>query len=364
MNILLESRAFYPSVGGLETMSRGLARAWQDSGHTVRVVSITPLNGNDELESLSVVRTPSSTAMRRHVQWADVFVQSGVSLRSLHWPLWEGTPLVIIHHNLLSGNRNKGIRPWLKRQASRLGVNVAVSKPVAENVAGPVVRIPNAFSSEYDQPDPRDKNREGLLFVGRLVSEKGADLAIETLRRLRQRGADTTLTICGEGPERERLERQVQEADLQSIVAFEGWTDPNALAEHYRQSEVLLVPSRNESFGISALEAIASRCPVVATRVGGLPEAVGDCGLLVPAEDPVAMADAIERALQPDVRQDLRLAMPSHTNRHRIERIATDYLHVIRRVVQHNERACNFPLTIRISHMHTHRSPHANSGSQ
>lgn len=333
MNILLESRAFYPSVGGLEMMSRGLATAWQDAGHTVRVVTVTPLNGDAELDVLTVNRQPSSTEMLRHVQWADVFVQSGISLRSLHWPLWTGTPLLVIHHNLLSGGQDTGARAWLKRRATHLGANVAVSGPVAETVPGPVVRIPNTFRPVYDQLDARDESRDGLLFVGRLVSVKGADLAVEAVRRLRKRGIDTTLTICGDGPERDALERQAKEADLENAVTFAGWTEPNELAAHYRRAEGLLVPSRYEPFGIVALEAIASGCPVVATETGGLTEAVGDCGLLVLPDDPAALTDAAERVLRSDVRSELQSAMLAHVDRHRIDRIATDYLHLLRQVV-------------------------------
>ena len=334
VNILLESRAFYPSVGGLEMMSRGLATAWQNAGHTVRVTTVTPLNEESELDTLSVDRYPTPAAMRDHVRWADVFVQSGVSLRSLHWPLLDGTPLVIIHHNLLSGGQDTGVRAWLKRRATHLGANVAVSQPVAETVPGPVVRIPNTFRPVYDQPGAGDEGRDGLLFVGRLVSVKGADLAIEALRRLRERGVETTLTICGDGPERDALEQQVREAGLEDAVTFEGWTEPDELAAHYRRARLLLVPSRYEPFGIVALEAIAGGCPVVAAETGGLPEAVGDCGILVAPDDPGALADAAERALRSDVRADLRAAMPAHVDRHRIDRIATDYLHVLRRVVR------------------------------
>jgi glycosyltransferase involved in cell wall biosynthesis len=334
MNILLESRSFYPSVGGLEMMSHGLAMAWQEADHAIRIVTVTSLDEQSELDELMVCRKWSTAAMRRYVQWADVFIQSGISLRSLHWPLLTGTPLVIIHHNLLSGGQDTGIRAWLKRRATRLGVNVAVSRPVAETVPGPVVRIPNTFRPIYDQPASDEADREGLLFVGRLVSVKGADLAVEALKRLHQCGINQTLTVCGDGPEREALEEQARRAGLRNSVHFEGWTDPEELAMHYRRCKLLLVPSRYEPFGIVALEAIAGGCPVVAAKTGGLPEAVGDCGILVAPDDAQKLAHGIERALQPDVRKTLRLSMPAHVDRHRIDRIATDYLHLLRRVVQ------------------------------
>jgi glycosyltransferase involved in cell wall biosynthesis len=334
VKILLESRAFYPSVGGLEVMSNGLAQAWRKRGHSVRVVTVTSLDGQQELQSIDVDRKPSSSDLWRHAQWADVFVQSGISLRSLHWPLLSGTPLVIIHHNLLFGGQDTSLRAWLKRRATHLGTNVAVSGPVAETIPGPTLQIPNTFSPIYDQKETFEENRKGLLFVGRLVSTKGVDVAIESVELLQKRGVERTLTICGDGPERHALENQVSEANLTDSVVFKGWTSPEDLARYYRRSELLLLPSVYESFGITALEAIASGCPVVATKTGGLPEAVGDCGILVAPDDAQELAHGIERALQPDVRKTLRSSMPAHVDRHRIDRIATDYLHLLRRVVQ------------------------------
>jgi glycosyltransferase involved in cell wall biosynthesis len=221
-------------------------------------------------------------------------------------------------------------RLLLERGATYLCHNVAVSTPVAETIPGRTTRIPNTFRSIFDQPSATDEEREGLLLVGRLVSRKGVDVALDALRQLRDQGRRHTLTICGDGPEREDLEEKARRLELEDAVRFDGWTSPKTLAARYRQAAVTLVPSRKEPFGIVALESIASRCPVVASNVDGLPEAVGDCGLLVQPEDPEALADAAIRGLRDDVREELQAAMPAHANRHRTERIATDYLHVLR----------------------------------
>lgn len=334
MNILLESRAFYPSVGGIEMMSRELALYWQSAGHAVQVVTITPLNGSTELKGLRVERNPPPADLRRQVRKADVFVQNGISLRSLHWSVLETVPTVIVHQSLLPGPNAPLIRGQLKRLATYLGWNVAISRPVAESIPGPTVRIPNTFRSVFDQTEARSAGRRGLLFVGRLVSEKGGDVAIDALRRLHDRGINVSLTICGDGPERASLMQQTERLGLEDMVSFEGWTGPDELAERYRSAEVLVVPSRYEPFGIVALEAIASRCPVVASDTGGLPEAVGECGLLIPPDHPEALADAIERVLRTDVQNDLRAHMPKHVRRHRIDRVGTDYLHLLRTVAQ------------------------------
>lgn len=333
MNIVVESRAFYPSIGGLEMMGRELARRWQSCGHNVRVATVIELDGYSELPELEVVRLPSTTEWLRLMRWGDIFFQNGVSLRSLPYALLTGLPVVYRHPNLLTTQAGEiDWRNYLKRLATTFGYNVASCKAVANTVSGPTKIIPNTFRPVFDQPDAREESREGLLFVGRLVSVKGADVAIEVLRRLRARGVDTTLTVCGDGPNRTVLEQQARDEGLWNAVSFEGWTSPEELAEHYRKAEALLVPSRYEPFGIVALEAIASRCPVVASNVDGLPEAVGDCGILVEPDAPEALADGIQRVLDPSVREQLRAAMPEHVDRHRMDRIADEYLDIIRTV--------------------------------
>jgi glycosyltransferase involved in cell wall biosynthesis len=172
-------------------------------------------------------------------------------------------------------------------------------------------------------------NREGLLFVGRLVSMKGADVAVETTRLLTERGVNTTLTICGDGPERPNLQKQVEKGGIGNRVSFYGWTEPEELACLYSQKKALLFPTKDEGFGIVALEAIACGCPIVGSKVGGVPDAVGNCGVLVPPDDAQAHAAVAEKVLQRKTWTELRSAMPDHMERHRIDHIAEEYLDVI-----------------------------------
>jgi len=333
MNILLESRAFYPSVGGLEMMAQELGREWQGRGHDVRIVTVTPLDGETELEELDVLRSPSRMEWMRKMKWADVFFQNGVSLRSLLYPILTGCPIVFRHPSVI-GSIRRDIRSELKRMATTLGVNVTSSQAVEEPVLGPTVRIPNTVRSIfYEQEMGEDwRDREGLLFVGRLVSMKGADVAIEATRLLTERGINMTLTICGDGPERPNLEKQAKESGIRERVSFYGWAEPEELACLYSKKKAFLFPTRDEGFGIVALEAIACGCPVVGSKVGGVPDAVGDCGILVPPGDATAHADAAEKVLKQKVWAELRSAMPDHKERHRIDRVAEMYLDVIKEV--------------------------------
>ena len=337
MNILIESRAFYPSIGGLEMMAQELAREWKNRRHNVRIVTATPLDGESELEEMDILRSPSPADWIQQMRWADVFFQNGVSLRSVGYAVLAGCPIVFRHPDVLrSNNGSFDLRNELKRWATTLGRNVASSPAVAKPIRGKTVEIPNTIRPIFQGQleNESDDHRSGLLFVGRLVSIKGADVAIRSLCHLHDRGTKQSLTICGGGPEMPSLKRLAKEKGVPDAVRFEGWTDPEELVQHYSRAEVTLVPSRYEPFGIVALEAIACGCPVVASSVHGLPEAVGDCGLLVGPDDPEALAEAIEQALSPRVRGDLKAAMPDHVDRHRIDRIAGKYLGQLHRAAE------------------------------
>ena len=322
MNILLESRPFYPSVGGMETVGRQLAEAWQGQGRTVQVITQTPLNDTEPLDTLNVIRQPSLSTWWRLLQEADIFVQSGISLKSLPLGLLSGTPVVFIHHNMLpTGSDTVGIRNQLKRWAAHLGPNIAVSSAVAQDLpSSRTTVIHNPFEPYFTSTESPDDPHH-LLFVGRLVSVKGVDVALHALSQL---DASYTLTICGDGPERSELERLAMTLGLGNRVTFEGWVDHDELRPYARRVSIQLVPSRYEPFGIVALEAIAAGCAVVASDTGGLSEAVGPCGILVPPDDPAALAQGIERAAS--TRDDLLASRDEHLSRFDIDVIAEQYL--------------------------------------
>ena len=103
------------------------------------------------------------------------------------------------------------------------------------------------------------------------------------------------LTITGSGPERQTLENLVVELGLQDAVTFTGRVDNNDMAALYQSSDIMVNPSLADNMPISVLEALASGVPVVSTNVGGVPFLVvhDNTALLVPVQDPAAMADAI-----------------------------------------------------------------------
>ncbi len=152
-----------------------------------------------------------------------------------------------------------------------------------------------------------------ILFVGRIEQIKGIDVLLHSLGRLLEKRPElrstTRLVIIGgvldpneDGAETEKvaeLRRLVQEHHVEANVEFVGSRDQKELALYYAAADICAVPSLTESFGLVALEAMACGTPVVGTRVGGLQTLVvdGGSGLLVPAGDAIALADALDRVL-------------------------------------------------------------------
>lgn len=166
-------------------------------------------------------------------------------------------------------------------------------------------------------PDPVWRKNIGwgdrpiLLTVGRLQARKGHDRMIEALAELTQRGdMSTCYAIAGDGPERRRLESLAKQLDLQDRVLFMGRLSDDELLRCYQQCDVFVLPNRTvagdfEGFGMVLLEAQACGKPVLAGATGGTAEAMlpNDTGLLVDADNAVALADAAQTLLGDPIRR-------------------------------------------------------------
>ena len=163
-----------------------------------------------------------------------------------------------------------------------------------------VDRVQNYFltASCHDPPFPEGCPTAG--FIGRLVAEKGVDVLLRAMQRVRERLPTARLLIAGEGKERERLQELGRQLGLEESVEFLGYLPPQRSHEFWPRIQALAVPSLwAEPFGLVATEAMAAGRAVIATRGGGLEESVveGETGFLVDPGDVQQLADRLSGLL-------------------------------------------------------------------
>jgi N-acetyl-alpha-D-glucosaminyl L-malate synthase BshA len=177
-----------------------------------------------------------------------------------------------------------------------------------------------------------------LLHVSTFRPVKRIMDCIEVLARVRNRHAtDARLVMCGDGPERQEAEALAERLGVRAHIDFVGKQPQSEIREYLSVADLLLLPSLTESFGLTALEAMSCEVPVVATRVGGLPEVVeeGGCGYLFDVGDVDAMAEAAARVLSDDAESERlgRRGREIAVSRFAAEKIIPQYEKLYREVV-------------------------------
>ena len=331
MRVLLYCPVFHPSVGGLEIHIAQLALGFHEAGHEVTVVAKTPHEGREPFP-FGVVRSPGRRELLRLARRCDVFFQANVSLRGL-WPLlFVRRPWVVSHHGWYRRpDRSRAIQDRLKRFLLRWATSISVSRAVADDLGTPSVVISNAYRDDLFRVLPDVPRTKELIFLGRLVSDKGMDVLLAALGLLAGRGVRPELAVVGDGPDRPALEAQARRLGLGGQVRFLGSRHGEEVARLLNAHRILVIPSRyDEPFGIVALEGIACGCLVIGSRGGGLKEAIGSCGLTFENGDAAGLAAILETAL-PD--PDRFLPPPElaaeHLALHSSGRMVARYLEVL-----------------------------------
>jgi glycosyltransferase involved in cell wall biosynthesis len=240
----------------------------------------------------------------------------------VHWPMplallgWAAqrarrAPLVSTFYGVELRWVKGALRPlkWLVRWAARRSDRVvAISSYTAAELREladvPIEVIP--YTTALPDPPSAPRSSSGpatVLFVGRLVERKGVPYLIEAMSLLRDRSI--RLVIVGEGPERATLEGAARRLEIADHVEFRGKISAAELQAAYAQAAAFVLPSvfdargDTEGLGVVALEAMNHGTPVVASRIGGIPDVVEDgvSGLLVPPGDAAALAAALRRVI-------------------------------------------------------------------
>jgi glycosyltransferase involved in cell wall biosynthesis len=273
MKILLISYAFAPTVGGIETVSRLLAEEFLAAGHEVRVVTDTPGNSEASLP-YPVSRRPDWLTLLKWHAWCHVVFHNNISM-NYAWPLWViRRPWIVAHHVWLG--QSADWRGRLKKRALGFAKNLAVSQAIADRLPVPSEIVGDPYDNGTFCESGLPVKKEDLIFVGRLVSDKGVDLLLTAMKNLAERGVCPNLSIVGDGSEKTALQQLTARFGLAGQVSFLGQKNPVELANLLRAHRVQVVPSRwEEPFGIVALEGLACGCKLIVPDSGGLREAAG-----------------------------------------------------------------------------------------
>jgi glycogen synthase len=219
-----------------------------------------------------------------------------------------------------------GVERWIVNRADRV---VTCSSYMREHVSdiygideSAVSVIPNGIDpSELVPVDDLDTLRSRfaapdellVLLVGRLVYEKGFQLALEALPGLIERVGNVRFLVAGSGTHEHELRAQARELGLDEHGTFLGWIGDDVLHSLYRIADLTVVPSIYEPFGLVALEAMASGCPCLVADTGGLREVVPneDVGLRFRSRDPESLGAMAERVLTDDALRERLVAEAS-----------------------------------------------------
>ncbi len=207
-----------------------------------------------------------------------------------------------------------GVERWITNRADHvITCSYYMREQVADIFGVPESRItviPNGIDPD-DLPSPADAELARLrrefaapgerlvLLIGRLVYEKGFQIALEAMPELIARLPGTRFLVAGSGTHEDELRRQAAELGLLHHGTFLGWIGDDVLHSLYRIADVCVVPSIYEPFGLVALEAMASGCPCIVADTGGLREVVphDEAGLRFRSRDPRSLARMVERVL-------------------------------------------------------------------
>jgi glycosyltransferase involved in cell wall biosynthesis len=344
MRLLLYASSFAPDIGGVETCVLHLVQGLTAGEFPVQVTVATRSRASSDADATSpfrVVRRPGWLALWKLVGEADLVHVAGPALGPLLLARLRRRPVVVEHHGYQAACPNglllfapeRSICPGHfqarryrlclacnRRALGRLGslralalsfprrrlcrdagANVGVSEHVVRRLG-----LPSSRAIQHGVPTPaaeasafaaREPGALVVASVGRLVAEKGLSLLLEAAARLGAEGRRLQVRIVGDGPERDALAAQARALGLGDAVTFTGWLRGAALHAALSDVPVLVMPSIwEEAAGLAAIEQMMRGRLVVAARVGGLAEVLGDAGLTFPPGDAAALAACLRRA--------------------------------------------------------------------
>ena len=343
MKILLYSHAFYPSTGGVETVSMQLAEGFVRHGFECKVVTQTPREAGKAFD-FELIDRPDGRRTRELVRWADVVLFNGASLALQPWLLLYRKPFVWVHVGYQTtcidgagwfNGAPAPLTPWASvrhhaRQRGWAGVwrdalklalrrfvaqrlvrkNVAITRWMAQ--ANPLprqVQIYNPFPTDrYAAAASQERSPPEFefLYLGRLVSEKGVDILLKAFASVvaSRRSAPPRLLVIGDGDRRAELEQLAQALGIAPLVVFAGNRRGGELLDWVFKGRIAVIPSAwYEPMGGVVVELMAAGRNLIVSRDGGLAECMGDAGLAFANGDEEALSRCMIELLDDEMLQ-------------------------------------------------------------
>lgn len=388
--VALAPSAYAPSLGGVEELTAKLARTYVADGIDVRVSTMRwpkslpqreTINGIDV--SRRVFRTPDTSGWRGIVARLDAPITTAQLVREYrafqpdivhiqcvsHAAAHQaraaralGIPLIVTLQGELTMDatdvfgRSPQLRTSLRDLLTNADAVTACSRATLDEAEewfgrplgdrGNVV-YNGVDVDEFQGVEPMDNPRPYVFALGRHVHQKGFDVLIDAFATLTSQLTEPLdLVIAGDGPETTALRDQANRLRLEDRVHLVGRTDRTTTARWFTGASAFVLSSRHEPFGIVNIEAMAAGAPVVATAVGGVPEFVidGDNGLVIPPENPAAMAAAIRRILdEPALHTHLVSNATTAVDKFRWKSIANEYLGIYQLVTGRVQQVSSRP---------------------
>ncbi len=318
---VVEVNAFhYPYMGGIEHRIHHQSRRLGNK-HKVTVIT-SRLPGTQEYE-----RMDNYDVVRLESRYVNLYNPPHVITPGLIDAIEEQDPDIVDFHYRWSGTYNKAARSYTGAKVftfhNTYGEGVGLLRPLSvlndslwkshllkfERIICVSNFVKNdliargfaperleVVSSCIEMPIERTAIEEDyVLFVGRLVATKGIHYILEAMKEV-----NTRLIICGDGPARASLERLAAKLGIENKVTFVGRVSEERKADLFAGCKMLVMPSIFESLGLAAAEAMSYGKPVIGSTAGGLPEVVGNGGLVVPPKNSILLAEAMNSLLKND----------------------------------------------------------------
>lgn len=395
MKIVIFSSSFFPVKGGVQEVAFRLAKEFKKKGHKIRVVTQRcprNLKEKEMLEDISVYRIlfpnlfPSTFKLNLLLKYLLGLFLAPFSLFKLFLFLCNEKPQIVYLHFVgigsfyllvcrlfipfklvatLHGDDVEGL-PYLSRFHKWLFVKTCESadfvtacsvdllqkgRALCPTIAGKSAAIHNGINlREFQEIKAYKHIRPYLFAAGRFVHKKGFDVLIKAFHKLLNNGYKLDFILAGDGIEIEACKNLAENLSIRWInnrynteeagprLIFWGWANRDEMKSLLAGSEIFVVPSRKEPFGLVVLEAMAIGAPIIASNVGGIPEIMLDGnGLLVPPEDDNALSIAIEKLLnEKDLREDIAKLERSRAKEFSWDKTAQAYLSLANKLTEQN----------------------------